>query len=593
MGITKDNDQLPGWNLDDLYTSIDSPVLGENLAKSEKQCKDFEKEYKGKVKELSAQKLYQSIVQLEKINDLLGKIGSYAFLVYATDQSNTKHSAFYQNISEKINNISQHLIFYTLELNQISEEDLAVKLQDKNLVHYKPWLRDVRIMKPYQLSNEQEQILHQKYITSNQSWVKLFDETQADIRFEFEGKHLTNPEIFQLLVSTDRKIREKAAKAIEQQFVKHGKIFATITNVIAKDKQINDNLRGFPTPISARNVDNFVEDKTVESLINTVKNNYGKLSHRFYKLKAKILNLEYLEYWDRLAPIVQVEEEYIPWEKAKEIVLTAYQKFSPQMAQIAQQFFDNNWIDAAVRPGKYAGAFACPVVPSVHPYVLVNYQGKARDVMTLAHELGHAVHMVLSAKQGALMASTPLTLAETASIFGEQLTFQMLLAQQSDIKVKKSILAHKIDDMLSTVVRQIAFTEYELGVHNERKNGEISIEQLGNIWLESQKASLGPIFNFAENYKYFWQYIPHFIHTPFYVYAYAFADCLVNSLYANYTQKPEGFVEKFIEVLSAGGTEHYNELLQRFGLNAKEGNFWQIGLDIISSYIDEFESLVE
>ncbi len=386
-------------------------------------------------------------------------------------------------------------------------------------------------------------------------------------------------------------VREKAAKAIEVQFAKNAKIFAAITNVVAKDKQIEDDLRGFKTPISSRNVANFVEDETVESLIKTVQANYEHLSHRYYKIKAKLLGLDKLEYWDRVAPIQQVEERYIPWQEAVDIVLASYQSFSPKMAEIGKKFFDNNWVDAEARPGKYAGAFAMPVA-GVHPYILMNYQGKARDVMTLAHELGHGIHMVLSDKQGALMSGTPLTIAETASIFGEQVTFQMILAKEKDPEVKKAILASKIDDMLSTTVRQIAFTEYELKVHDERKKGEISIDRLNEIWMESQIASLGPAFNFSADYKYFWQYIPHFIHSPFYVYSYAFADSMVNSLYAKYASGMPGFVDNYIEILSLGGTENYNDLLKRFDLNARDESFWQGGLDVIRKYIDQFESLV-
>ena len=584
--------QLPSWDLSDLYDSIDSVKFVDDLVRAQDLCKNFAKDYQGKITRLLAPDLANSIKRYEQISDLLEKIGSYAFLVFATDQLDEKRSTFYQDTTEKINHISRYLIFYSLELNKINEIDLAAKLKDKNLAYYQPWLRDLRVFKPYQLAENQEQILHQKQITSNQAWVKLFDETQAQMRFDYDAKSLSNQEIFKLLTAVERTTREKAAKAIEQQFVQHAKIFASITNVVAKDKQINDDLRGFALPISARNIANLIEDEVVNKLIVTVKANYQHLSHDFYQLKAKILGLNKLEYWDRLAPIQQVAEIYIPWPEAVQIVLEAYHTFSPLMAKIAQEFIDNGWVDAILRPGKYSGAFACAVAPSVHPYVLVNYQGKARDVMTLAHELGHAVHMQLAKTQGALMCTVPLILAETASIFAEQLTFELLLKREQNPEVKKSILANKIDDLLSTVVRQIAFTEYELGVHNSRAKGELTIDQLNKIWLKTQQESLGPIFHFSEKYKYFWQYVPHFIHSPFYVYAYAFANCLVNSLYAQYKTDSTSFVNKYIEMLAAGGSKRYNQLLARFDLDANEEHFWQSGLDVIANYINQLKILV-
>lgn len=588
MQITRETDNIPSWNLTDLYPAIDSKELKQDLAELEKSCLNFAAEYKDKTTKISAKELASAIATYEQISGLTGKIGAYAFLIYAENQSDPTNSAFYQNTVEQITNISQHLIFFGLELNDIDE----ARLQDEALINWRPWLRDLRVMKPFQLSNKEETILHQKHITSSQSWVKLFDETQADMRFDYDDKQLTNQEIFQLFASADRNIREKAAKAIEQQFVGNVKLFAMITNTIAKDKQIDDELRGFARPISSRNLCNLVEDEVIDNLINVVKANYTNLSHRFYKVKAKLLGLDIMEYWDRLAPLQEVEERYIPWAEAVEIVLKAYNDFSPKIAAIGSEFFEKGWVDAKIRPGKYAGAFACPVTPSVHPYILLNYQGKARDVMTLAHELGHGIHMVLAGKQGALMCSTPLTLAETASIFGEQVTFKMLIDREQDIEIKKSILAHKIDDTLSTITRQIAFTEYELAVHEQRKQGELSVEQLGEIWMDAQKRSLGPAFNFAENYKLFWQYVPHFIHSPFYVYSYAFANCLVNSLYAQYQNGGADFVNKYIETLEAGGSKRYDELLANFGLNAKDEQFWQSGLDVVTDLIEQFEKLV-
>jgi oligoendopeptidase F len=397
--------------------------------------------------------------------------------------------------------------------------------------------------------------------------------------------------------SPDDEVRKKAAKAIEKTFAQNAKTFAFITNTLAKDKAVEDAWRGFENPISARNLSNFVEDETVELLCNKVKENYAAISHRYYKIKAKILGKKSLNYWDRNAPLSKFDDKKISWEDAKKLVLEAYEEFSPEMKKIGEMFFEKNWIDAAVKTGKDSGAFSHPCVPQVHPYILMNYQGKIRDVMTLAHELGHGIHQFLAAKQGYLMAQTPLTLAETASIFGEQLVFQKILKNEKNLQKKKLIIAAKIEDMINTVVRQIAFLEFEKKVHNARKNGEISLEQLGRFWMEIQRESLGEqaaggAFKFDENYRLFWCYIPHFIHSPFYVYAYAFGDCLVNSLYGIYQQKKiKNFEEKYLQMLAAGGTKHHKEMLEPFGLSVKNAQFWQFGLNVIINYINELESI--
>jgi oligoendopeptidase F len=333
-----------------------------------------------------------------------------------------------------------------------------------------------------------------------------------------------------------------------------------------------------------------VEDEIVEILTKKVKENYKNISHRYYKIKAKILGLKKMDYFDRNAPLSKIDDEIIPFKNAKKLVLDAYQEFSPKMREIGEIFFDKNWIDAKVIKGKDSGAFSHPCVPCVHPYILMNYQGKIRDVMTLAHELGHGVHQYLAAKQGYFMSSTPLTLAETASVFGEQLTFQKILKNEKDEKKKKLIIANKVEDMINTVIRQIAFLEFEKKVHENRKNGEISLENLCNFWMEIQKESLGSAFKFDDEYKYFWLYIPHFIHSPFYVYSYAFGDCLVNSLYGIYKSgKIKNFEEKYIEMLSLGGVKHHKEMLEPFNLSIDNEEFWQSGLDVIIGYIDELE----
>lgn len=581
---------LPEWNLKDFYTSINDVAIKNDLQTASERAKAFAGHYEAKVELLSSEELVAAIREYEALAELLGKIGSYAQLVYAQNMALEQNTQFYQNISEKITEISTLTLFFGLELNKIDEVKLQQLLDgNKALQHYAPWIRDTRAFRPYQLSDELERLLHEKSVTGKQAWQRLFDETLAGLRFPFDGEMLSNAQIFDKLSSKDRNTRKNAGKSIGQVFEENGKIFAMVTNVLAKDKSIEDNSRKFPKPISARNVVNCIEDDVVEALIQAVKQHYPKLSHRYYSLKAKWLGLEKLEYWDRNAPLSELDDRKIPWEEAQSIVLDAYQRFSPTMAEIGREFFNKHWIDAAVQEGKDSGAFSHPTVPCVHPYILMNYQGKPRDVMTLAHELGHGVHQVLSAKQGALMADTPLTLAETASVFGEQLTFRGMLAGQKDATKRKSMIAAKIEDMLNTVVRQVAFCEYERLVHDERKKGEIPLERLGEIWMQVQTESLGPAFHFDTEYRHFWMYIPHFIHSPFYVYAYAFGDCLVNSLYAVYEQHPEGFEAKYLTMLKAGGTLRHKELLAPFGLDASDPAFWQKGLEVIAGFIDQLE----
>jgi oligoendopeptidase F len=581
---------LPTWDLTDLYPSINSPEVKDDVKTTKNLATNFSKKYKNKITSLSPNELANSIKEYEQIQETLGRLSAFSYLNYASDLSNPKNTSFYQNTCENINEISTNLIFFDLEINEISDQDLAKSLKEsEDLQRYQPFLRDVRTLKKYQLSEDIEKLFLEKSTTSRSSWSRLFDETINTLKFPYQNKELNSSQIFDLMSNQDENIRKEAGKIIGDTLGKNIKTLSFITNILAKDKEISDKWRGFKTPISSRNVSNFIEDEVVENLFNKVKENYPQLSHRYYKIKAKLLGKTKLQFWDRNAPLPNANEEKIPWEEAKEIVLTAYANFSPKLAKLGKQFFDNNWIDVPVRDGKDSGAFAHPCVPSVHPYLMLNYQGKVRDIMTLAHELGHGVHQILSAKQGYLMAGTPLTLAETASVFGEQLAFQEILRRETNEENKKLIIANKVEDMLNTVVRQIAFLDFEKKVHANRKNGEISTEDLNKFWMEVQKESLGDVFEFSEEYKYYWSYIPHFIHSPFYVYSYAFGDCLVNSLYATYKNGLDGFEDKYFKMLEAGGTLHHKDLLKPFNLDASKADFWQKGLDIISSYIDLLE----
>jgi len=585
---------LPEWNLDDLYSGIDSHELKRDLARAEAESADFEKAYKGRLADLAAVAqapgLVEAVKRYEALGDLMGRIGSYAGLLYASDNANPVYAKFYGDMNERITAAYSHLLFFDLELNRIDDAVLAAATEGP-LGHYKPWLDDVRKEKPYQLEDRVELLFHEKSVTGYAAWNRLYDETVASLRFKVGGKELTIEPTLSLLQDKNGARRKQAAEALVKTFKANLRPFTQITNTLAKDKEISDRWRGFQDVADARHLSNRVEREVVDALVAAVRDAYPRLSHRYYALKAKWFGKKRLPYWDRNAPLPQVSDNPIGWGEARDTVLSAYAAFSPRMADIAGDFFDKRWIDAPVRPGKQPGAFAHPTVPSAHPYVLLNYQGKTRDVMTLAHELGHGVHQVLAAPNGPLMAPTPLTLAETASVFGEMLTFKRILAGTADKKRRKAMLAAKVEDMINTVVRQIAFYTFERKVHTERRNGELTAEQICAFWMEVQHESLGPAIELKPGYETFWTYIPHFIHSPFYVYAYAFGDCLVNSLYAVYERANEGFAERYLDMLAAGGTKHHSELLKPFGLDAREPSFWQGGLSVIERMIGELETI--
>jgi oligoendopeptidase F len=588
--------QLPEWNLDDLYSGLDDPAIKRDLERTDAECAAFEDAYKGKLAELAAAAdggaaLAAAVRRYEAIDDLMGRLGSFAGLVHAGNTVDPARTKFYGDVQERLTAASIHLLFFTLELNRIEDTILEKAMTDPALGHYRPWLEDVRRYRPYQLEDRVEQLFHEKSVTAYSAWNRHFDAAIANLRFKVTGKSLAIEPTLNLLQDRSGAKRKAAAQALAHTFKDNVQQFALITNTLAKDKEISDRWRGFADIADERHLSNRVEREVVDALVAAVRAAYPRLSHRYYALKAKWFGKKRLPHWDRNAPLPQVPMRTVSWTEARNTVLTAYGAFSPKMAEIAERFFTERWIDAPVRPGKAPGAFSHPTTPSAHPYVLVNYQGKPRDVMTLAHELGHGVHQVLAAPNGALMAPTPLTLAETASVFGEMLTFRKLLAASRNQKERKAMLAAKVEDMINTVVRQIAFYTFERAVHSERKKGELTAAQLGELWLDVQRESLGPAIELKPGYETFWCYIPHFIHSPFYVYAYAFGDCLVNSLYAVYENAAEGFAKRYLAMLAAGGTQHHSELLAPFGLDARDPAFWQRGLAVIERMIEELESL--
>ena len=582
---------LPGWDLSDLYPAPDSPAVERDFAAAAREAKAFAVACAGRLAAASGAELAAAIARYERIEETLGRLASYAQLRFAADQTDAAGGQFYQTVVERVTAIGSDLLFFPLELNRLDDAVLEAKLADPALTPWRSWLRDLRVFRPHQLSDDLEKLLHEKDVTGPAAWSRLFDETVAGMRISLGGEDLTVSAALNKLSDRDRAVREAAGRAIGAAFGERTKLFALITNTLAKDKAIVDDWRHYPTPASARNRANMVEDAVVDALVGAVRAAYPRLSHRYYAMKAKWLGLEKLQHWDRNAPLPEDDDRKIPWPEARRQVLAAYGAFSPELAAVGARFFDAPWIDATLHPGKAGGAFAHPTVPSAHPYLLLNYHGRTRDVMTLAHELGHGVHQVLAGQaQGYLRSSTPLTLAETASVFGEMLTFRALLDAETDPRRRRIMLAAKVEDMLNTVVRQIAFYTFETRLHAERRDGELLAERIGAIWREVQIESLGPAFEFTPEYDVFWAYVPHFIHSPFYVYAYAFGDCLVNALYAVFRAGHPGFQAKYLDLLRAGGTLRHRALLAPFGLDAADPLFWKKGLDVIAGFIDELEA---
>ncbi|MBA85156.1 M3 family oligoendopeptidase [Thalassobius sp. S69A] len=582
---------LPEWDLTDLYTANDAPELTADLNWLEAECAAFAADYAGKLDTLDAAGLLECVQRNEKISTKAGRVMSYAGLRYYQLTVDADRAKFMSDCQEKITNFTTPLVFFTLELNRIEDDKLAAMLaENADLARYKPVFDRIRAMKPHQLSDEMEQFLHDLGVVGD-AWEKLFDETIAGLEFTVDGDDLNIEGTLNLLTDPDRPRREAAARELADVFSANIKTFARVHNTQAKEKEVLDRWRKMPTAQTGRHLSNDVEPEVVQALRDAVVAAYPRLSHRYYELKRKWLGLDRMQVWDRNAPLPMEDTKTVGWDAAQSIVMEAYNAFDPRMGEIAQPFFDKGWIDAGVKPGKAPGAFAHPTVTEVHPYVMLNYLGKPRDVMTLAHELGHGVHQVLAADQGEMLSSTPLTLAETASVFGEMLTFRTMLNKAKSKAERKVMLAGKVEDMINTVVRQIAFYDFECKLHAARREGELTPEDINALWMSVQAESLGPAFDFMEGYETFWAYIPHFVHSPFYVYAYAFGDGLVNALYAAYEAAPEGFQDKYFDMLKAGGSKHHKELLAPFGLDASDPKFWDKGLSMIEGFIDELEAM--
>ena len=583
---------LPEWDLSDLYASPDSAELTRDLDWLEDACASFAKDYDGKLETLDAAGLLEAVQRDEALSQVIGRIMSFAGLRYYQNTLDADRAKFMADMQDRITVMTSQLVFYALELNRITDDSLdAMLAQNADLARYKPVFDRLRAMKPHQLSDELEKFLHDQSSVGAAAWNRLFDETIADLEFTVQGDPLNLESTLNLLTDQDRAVREAGARELARVFGENVRLFARVHNTLAKEKEVEDRWRKMPSPQAGRHLANHVEPEVVEALRNAVVAAYPKLSHRYYELKRKWLGLDTLEVWDRNAPLPMEDDPSVDWPTARKMVMDAYADFDPRMADLAEPFFDRGWIDAGVKPGKAPGAFAHPTVTNVHPYVMLNYLGKPRDVMTLAHELGHGVHQVLAADQGELLSSTPLTLAETASVFGEMLTFRKLLSQAKTQDQRKVLLAGKVEDMINTVVRQIAFYDFECKLHAARREGELTPDDINALWMSVQAESLGDAFTFMEGYETFWAYVPHFVHSPFYVYAYAFGDGLVNALYAVYEENADGFQEKYFDMLKAGGSKHHSELLAPFGLDASDPAFWDKGLSMISDMIDELEAM--
>ena len=588
----KDLGDLPQWDLSDLYSAEDAPELARDMDWLEKECASFAQDYQGNLAELDAARMLTCVQRYEKIDMIAGRVMSFAGLRYYQNTTDGDRTKFMSDCQDRITAFTTPLVFFSLEFNRIDEARYeAVFNALPELTRYRPVFDRMRAMRPHQLSDELEQFLHDQSVVGASAWNKLFDETMAGLEFTVNGEVLNLEATLDLMSDHDRDRREAGVRELVRVFGANVKTFARIHNTLAKEKEIEDRWRKMPTAQASRHLANHVEPEVVEALRNAVVAAYPKLSHRYYELKRKWLGLDKLQVWDRNAPLPLESDRVVGWDEARSIVQKAYAGFAPQMAEISEPFFTRGWIDAAVKPGKAPGAFAHPTVSDAHPYVMLNYLGKTRDVMTLAHELGHGVHQVLAAGQGELLSSTPLTLAETASVFGEMLTFRQMLDATENPDERKVLLAGKVEDMINTVVRQIAFYDFECKLHAARREGELTPDAINALWMSVQGESLGPAFEFMDGYETFWAYIPHFIHSPFYVYAYAFGDGLVNALYAAYQEQPEGFQDKYFDMLRAGGSKHHKELLAPFGLDASDPKFWDKGLSMISGMIDELEAM--
>ncbi len=584
-------DSLPSWDLSDLYTSIEDPKITADLNQLDRQIELFEKDYQGKISQLSPLQVRKAIESYENIQALQAKLLAYGYLIRSVNLKEEKVTNFYTSISEKVQALASKIIFFTLELNNLQKESFNLLLHDKALDTYRPWLKEIRKFQPYQLSQELEQYMTDQESSSWGAWIQLYDKRLAELVFKVDDKPLSLEEALLFSSDPEEEVRRKAYISLSEVFKVEAPLFSHIYNALLKTVVVERKWRGLKHEVQSRNIENNIPDEVVDIMADTVKSCYERIPHRYFKLKAQWLGKEALALWDRSAPFPGEKDTRMSWANAKELVLKAYHRFSPRMAEIGELFFDQQWIDAAPLPGKDSGAYCYSLPPEFHPYILVNYHGKRRDIMTLAHELGHGIHDYLTQKQPFLLMRTSLALAETASVFGEMLVFRFLLETTEDPEARRILIAHKVEEMIGTVFRQVSFFEFERQVHQERKNGPLSTQKMAEIWSNTQQACYGEAVTLDDTYHNFWLYISHFYHVPFYVYAYAFGDCFVNALYGVYQDNPTGFQEKYLHMLESGNNLSFQEHLAAFGFDGTDRNFWLKGLHVIEDLIEELEHL--
>lgn len=580
------------WDLSDLYASSDDPQLAKDKQDVLSEADAFAEKYKGRIADLSVSEFKEMLQAYEALQDKGGKIGSFAYLQWSTDTGNSEFGKLVQEANELGSELSQKLVFLEVEWLAVSDEEAQKLIDAPELEFYQHYLESSRRYKDHVLKEEQEQILSAKSVTGRSAWVRFFDETLGQAKFELDGKEYSEQEVLSKLHESDRELRIRAHASLTNKFKELSHPLTFVFNTLLADKSTNDKLRQYPSWITSRNLSNETDDETVDALVNAVTAHYP-LVQRYYKLKAKLLGLDEMFDYDRYAPMMK-NEATIQWDSAKKMVLDSYTEFHPEMGEITNEFFEKTGFDAAIKQGKRGGAYSASTVPSVHPYVFMNFDGKIRDVQTLAHELGHGVHQYLSRQQGPLQAGTPLTTAETASVFGEMLVFQNLLKELSDPKEKLALIVGKIDDTIATVFRQISMNRFENAMHTARRDeGELTTERFSELWMEQQKALYGDAVTLTDEYGIWWSYIPHFLHTPGYVYAYAFGELLVLALYEEFTQRPDGFADRYMDLLSAGGSEWPHDLVAKMGLDIRDPEFWNKGLASFEKMVEEAEELAE
>ncbi|MFA9459730.1 M3 family oligoendopeptidase [Thiohalorhabdus methylotrophus] len=580
------------WDLSDLYTGPDDPAIQQDLDAAEAEAEAFRATYHGRVAELAAEELAEAVARLEALEQRLARPAVYIQLLHTVRTDDPEVGALLTRVEERATAIGNQVLFFQLEWQGVDDERAASLLTDASLAGYRHFLETTRQYRPYRLSEPEERILAEKQLTSRSAWNRLFDETFARLRFEVDGERLSEEEVLSRLKREDRETRRAAAAGFTAGLQAQLPLLTHVFNTVLSDKSIEDRLRGYPHWLTERNLDNEASDAMVEALVGRVTDRYDLVA-RYYRLKARLLGLDTLHDYDRYAPLPGTQRT-VSWDEARETVLGAFGGFSPRMREIAEEFFARGWIDAPVVDGKQGGAFSHPATPDVHPYVLVNFTGTPSDVMTLAHELGHGVHQYLAREQGFFNADTPLTTAETASVFGEMLAFEHLMGQEGDERARLGLLCNKLEEMFATVFRQVAMNRFEHAAHTARREeGELSAERLGALWMETQRPMFGDSVVLTEDYRAWWSYIPHFLHVPGYVYAYAFGELLTLALYESYREQGADFVPRYMELLAAGGSDSPEALVGRLGLDLSDPGFWDRGLTVLDSMVARAERLAD